>query len=196
MSGGANDVKRQKVLAGKRAPRVQQSVAQFHAERSDAKNVKAPTHRKQGRDIVAFEAVPCLAACASLCGQPSLLAMTHMRWLYGQRGHESTDCTVCGSVVSVGCEPGPSTCARNKDAGKREGKTPTPCVTDRQREREEGNAVLLLSYVVAVCDGKGWWWHADGLIWSCSKHEIFEKNVCCSIASRSEVLKKKGPSSS
>ena len=82
---------------------------------------------------------------------------------------------MCGSVVSVGCEPGPSTCARNKDAGQRERKTPTPCVTDRQREREEGNAVLLLSYVVAVCDGKGWWWHADGLIWSCSKHEIFEK---------------------
>ena len=28
VSGGANDVKRQKVLAGKRCPRVQQSVAQ------------------------------------------------------------------------------------------------------------------------------------------------------------------------
>ena len=38
--------------------------------------------------------------------------------------------------MSVGCKPGPSISARNKDAGKRERKTPAPCATYRQRERE------------------------------------------------------------
>ena len=38
-------------------------------------------------------------------------------------------------LVSVGCKPGPSIGARDKDSGYRERKTPTPCATYRQRER-------------------------------------------------------------
>ena len=41
-------------------------------------------------DVEALKKYPCPAACASQRRQPSLTAMTHMRWL---RGHESTGYT-------------------------------------------------------------------------------------------------------
>ena len=41
------------------------------------------------------------------------------------------------SLVSVGCKPGPSIRARDKDAGERECETPTPCATYRQREKKK-----------------------------------------------------------
>ena len=42
-------------------------------------------------------------------------------------------------LVSVGCKSGLSTGAREKDAGQRERKTPTPCAKREEREeREEG----------------------------------------------------------
>ena len=44
---------------------------------------------------------PCHAACASQWRQPSLLAMTHMRWFRGQTGHESTSYTL-SVVLCVG----------------------------------------------------------------------------------------------
>ena len=68
---------------------------------------------------------------------PVSLAMTHMRWVHGQGGHESTGYTFSVVLMSVGGKPGLSIGARNKDAGKRERKTPAPCATYRQREREK-----------------------------------------------------------
>ena len=47
-------------------------------------------------------------------------------------------------LMSVGCKPGPSISARNKDAGKRERKTPAPCATYRERERERKRVVKEL----------------------------------------------------
>ena len=43
---------------------------------------------------------------------PVSLAMTHVRWVHGQGGHESTDCNECVSSVSMGCVLGPSIGAR------------------------------------------------------------------------------------
>ena len=58
---------------------------------------------------------------------PVSLAMTHVRWLYGQGGHESTDYT--RSVVQCvgGLRAWPIETCSNKDAGKGESRTPTPC---------------------------------------------------------------------
>ena len=93
--------------------------------------------QKQGSERLDVEAAKkCLAACASQWRQPSPLAMTHMRWLSGQSGHESMGYTLSVVPMSVGCKPGPSIGARHKDAGKHERRTPTPCATYRERERE------------------------------------------------------------
>ena len=43
-------------------------------------------------DVETQNTCPRLAACASLWRLPSPVAMTHVRWLHSQRGHESTDC--------------------------------------------------------------------------------------------------------
>ena len=51
---------------------------------------------KERLDVEARKKYPCPAACASLWRLPSLTAMTRMRWLHGQGGHESTDYTECG----------------------------------------------------------------------------------------------------
>ena len=45
---------------------------------------------------------------------PISLAMTHMRWLLGQSGHESTGLHTKWSPMSVGCEPDPSTRAQTR----------------------------------------------------------------------------------
>ena len=56
--------------------------------------VSGVNRRKQRRRCVeALQKCPCPAACASLWRQPSLLAMTHMRWVHGQSGHQSTGYT-------------------------------------------------------------------------------------------------------
>ena len=57
---------------------------------------------------------------------PVSLAMTHMRWAHGQGGTRERDTHLVWFLMSVGCKPGPSKSARNKDAGKRERKTPAP----------------------------------------------------------------------
>ena len=59
---------------------------------------------------------------------PVSLAMTHMRWLHGQSGHESTGYT--RSVVQCvgGLRAWPIDSCSNKDVGRSERKTPTPCV--------------------------------------------------------------------
>ena len=62
------------------------------------------------------------------CGDcPVFLAMTHMRWLSGQRGHESTDHTQ-GAVLHIdGLRAWPIDRCSNKDAGRSESQTPTFC---------------------------------------------------------------------
>ena len=52
-------------------------------------------------------------------GEPSLLAMAHMRWYHGQSGRLSTDCTVVCSIASVGCWPGPQIGGLNKGCGQK-----------------------------------------------------------------------------
>ena len=85
-------------------------------------------------DVEAPEKYPSLAACASPWRLPSRTAMTHVRWLHGQSGHESTDYTQ--SVVHcVGRWTAwlIDVCS-NEDEGRSERKTPTPCVeTNRQK---------------------------------------------------------------
>ena len=64
-------------------------------------------------DVEAPEKYPCPAACASPWRLPSRTAITHVRWLHGQSGHESTDYTQ--SVVHcVGRWTGSSMCARTR----------------------------------------------------------------------------------
>ena len=68
-------------------------------------------------DVEAPEKYPSLAACASPWRLPSRTAMTHVRWLHGQSGHESTDYTQ--SVVHcVGRWTGSSMCARTRMRGE------------------------------------------------------------------------------
>ena len=53
--------------------------------------------------------------------------MTHMRWLYGQSGHESMGYTR-GVVQCVGgLRPWPIDMCSNNDAGRSQSETPTPC---------------------------------------------------------------------
>ena len=72
--------------------------------------------------------LPSLAACVSLWRQPSLLAMTHMRWVIGlmwarEHGlHRGVVPSVSGFLTGWpidGCS--------NKDAGRSESETLTPC---------------------------------------------------------------------
>ena len=69
------------------------------------------------------------------CGDsPVSLAMTHMRWLHGQRGHESTDNTQSVVQCVGGLRAWPIDRCSDKDAGKHERQTPIPCVeTNRQK---------------------------------------------------------------
>ena len=49
---------------------------------------------------------------------PVSLAMTHMRWLHGQSGHESTDSTLSVVLCVGGLQAWPINGCSNKDAGK------------------------------------------------------------------------------
>ena len=87
-------------------------------------------------DVEAPKKCPCPAACASLWRLPVSLAMTHLRWLHGQGGHESTDNTL-SVVPNVGrLRAWPIDKCSDKDAGKHERKTPIPCV-ETNREKTE-----------------------------------------------------------
>ena len=76
------------------------------------------------------------------CGDcPVSLATTHMRWIHGQGGHESTGYTFC-VVPYVGGLPvwlpvWPIDKCSNKDAGKRERKTPTPCECEQAQGQDK-----------------------------------------------------------
>ena len=59
------------------------------------------------------------------------LAVTHMRWLHGRSGHESTDHTRRGVQRVGGLRAWPIETCPNKDAGKIEKKTPTPCAREQ-----------------------------------------------------------------
>ena len=63
------------------------------------------------------------------------LAMTHMRWLHGQSGHESTGCT--RSVVHCvgGLRAWPIDMCSNKHAGRIQSETPTPCECAQARRQ-------------------------------------------------------------
>ena len=62
------------------------------------------------------------------------LAMTPMRWLHGQREHDSTNLTLlCGPMCRWRAWP-IDTCS-NKDVGKSERKTPTPCKHTGPRQK-------------------------------------------------------------
>ena len=84
-------------------------------------------------DVEAPEKYPCPAACASPWRLPSRTAMTHVRWLHGQSGHESTDYTrECGPLWRS--MDGLIDVRSNEDEGRSERKTPTLCVeTNRQK---------------------------------------------------------------
>ena len=73
------------------------------------------------------------------CGDcPVFLAMRHMRWLSGQRGHESTDHTQ-GAVLHIdGLRAWHIDRCSNKDAGRSESQTPKPCeqTTGQDKTRE------------------------------------------------------------
>ena len=58
---------------------------------------------------------------------PVSLAMTHLRRLHGQQGHESTEYTQSVVPNVGGLRAWPIETCSNKDAGKSESKTPTPC---------------------------------------------------------------------
>ena len=62
------------------------------------------------------------------CGDsPVSLAMTHMRWLRGQGGHESAGRTLSVVPYVGGLRAWPIDKCSNKDAGKGERETPNPC---------------------------------------------------------------------
>ena len=63
---------------------------------------------------------------------PVSLAMTHMRWAHGQSGRESTDYTLSVVPLVGGWEAWPIDRCSNKDVGRRERETPTPCVRTKQ----------------------------------------------------------------
>ena len=67
---------------------------------------------------------------------PVDLAMTHMRLSHGQSAYQSTGCTQSVVLCVGGLRAWPIDKCSNKDAGKREPKTLTPCGTDRQRDRQ------------------------------------------------------------
>ena len=73
-------------------------------------------------------------------GDSVSLAVTHMRWLHGQSGHESTD--YARSVVQSvgGLRAWPIETCSNKDVGKSEKKTPTPC---GREQADTGNSRVL-----------------------------------------------------
>ena len=85
-------------------------------------------------DVEAPEKYPCPAACASPWRLPSRTAITHVWWLHGQSGHESTDYTQ--SVVHcVGRWTAwlIDVCS-NEDEGEVHVRPPTTCVeTNRQK---------------------------------------------------------------
>ena len=66
---------------------------------------------------------------------PVSLAMTHMRWLHGQSGHESTGYT--RSVVQCvgGLRAWPIDICSNEDAGRSQSETPTPCECEQARRQ-------------------------------------------------------------
>ena len=63
---------------------------------------------------------------------PVSLAMTHMQWAHGQSGHESTDDTLSVVPLVGGWEAWPIDRCSNKDVGRRERETLTPCVRTKQ----------------------------------------------------------------
>ena len=95
-------------------------------------------------DVEAQKKCPCLAACASLWRLPSLLAMTHMRLLHGQRGQQSTDYVKVWSSVR-GLRTWPNDGCSNKDAGKSERGTPIPC-----KEAAGANAEFTCVHVCRI----------------------------------------------
>ena len=73
------------------------------------------------------------------CGDsPVSLAMTRMRWVHGQGGHESTDSTTFSVVPCVGgLRAWPIDKCSDKDAGRSERETPTPCEPTGPRTRHD-----------------------------------------------------------
>ena len=83
----------------------------------------------------ALKKYPCPAACASLWRQPSLFGDdTHAVGHTAKVGTRARTAHLVWFLMSVGCEPGPSTGARNEDVGRSERKTPNPRATYRQRK--------------------------------------------------------------
>ena len=66
---------------------------------------------------------------------PVSLAMTHMRRLHGQSGHESTDCTQSVVHCVGGWKTWPIDKCSNKDAGRSQRETPTPCECEQAHAR-------------------------------------------------------------
>ena len=67
---------------------------------------------------------------------PVSMATTHMQWLHGRGGHQSTDCTGCGPNVSLGVQLGSSIRARTKMRAKVNVR-PRPLVQTNQHEASE-----------------------------------------------------------
>ena len=68
---------------------------------------------------------------------PVSVAMTHVRWLHGESGHESTGYTR-GVVHCVGgLRAWPIDKCPNKDAGRRQSETPTPCACEKVQRQIE-----------------------------------------------------------
>ena len=86
-------------------------------------------------DVEALKKYPCPAACASLWRQPNLFGDdTHAVGHTAKVGTRARTAQLVWFLMSVGCEPGPSTSARNEDVGRSERKTPSPRATYRQRK--------------------------------------------------------------
>ena len=62
---------------------------------------------------------------------PVSLAMTHMRWVHGQGGHKSTGYTQSVVHCVGGLRAWPIDSCSNKDAGRSECETPTPCAGEQ-----------------------------------------------------------------
>ena len=79
-------------------------------------------------DVEAREKYPCSACmCEPTRTAPVLSAMTHMWWLHGQSGCQSTDCSLSVVLCVGGWTAWPIDKCSNKEAGRSECKTPTPC---------------------------------------------------------------------
>ena len=97
------------------------------------------------RVVEAPKKLPCPAACASLWRLPGLLAMTHMRLSHGSRGHHEHRLHSVWSMASVGGELGPSDACSNKDAGKHERETPTPCENEQAQNSKKKTRIQELT---------------------------------------------------